>query len=517
MVAGPDDLARPSLPGAQEPVVDAVGAPASRPPGAGPRLRSAMVAVGLLVAVAAALAIPAQAGYGARTVADEPYYLLSADSLFHQRTLDISDDLRAERWRSYHRVALPEQAARRADGRRLSPHDPLLPAILAVPMGLGGWVAAKATLAVLAGLLAALLVWTAVVRFAASTGVAAAVVAAFGVVPPLVSYGTQVYPELPAALAVTVAVAAITGPLGRRGRWVAVLAVVALPWLAVKYAPVALALAVVLLVTLWRRGDRAAAGRGVAALVVAGIAFLAWHQAIYGGWTVYAAGDHFGGGELTVVGTSPDYPARSLRLLGLLTDHDFGLMAWAPAYVVVVPALAALVRRRPRGTSVIALPLAAGWLNATFVALTMHGWWWPGRQVVVVLPLAVLAVAWWAGTIVDWIRLRRWLFAATAVAVVWWYWLVAEVVSGGRALIIDFAQTGDPLSKAWRLLLPDGRVLAPIDVVRLVGWGFALAGLATWEWHRAAVPGSRSAASTTPTATPTPTTITVPTPERTPS
>ena len=33
---------------------------------------------------------------------------------------------------------------------------------------------------------------------------------------------------------------------------------------------------------------------------------------------------------------------------------------------------------------------------ATFVALTMQGWWFPGRQLVVVLPAAVLAIAWWA-------------------------------------------------------------------------------------------------------------------------
>ena len=26
----------------------------------------------------------------------------------------------------------------------------------------------------------------------------------------------------------------------------------------------------------------------------------------------------------------------------------------------------------------------------------MHGFWWPGRQVVVVLPLLLVAVLWWA-------------------------------------------------------------------------------------------------------------------------
>lgn len=442
-----------------------------------------MVVVGLLVTAVAALAIGARAGYGAQTLADEPQYLLTAESLYHDHDLDVADELRAQRWLAYHGVELPEQTAPRPDGQRLSPHDPLLPAVLAVPMGLGGWVAAKATLAVLAGGLAALLVWTAVVRLAVPVGLAAAVVAAFGVVPPLIAYGTQVYPELPAALAVTAAVAALTGPLARRGRWSAAAAIVALPWLAVKYSPVAAVLALVLLGTLWRRGERPAAIRVAALLAAAGAAFLVVHQVVYGGWTVYAAGDHFTGGEVTAMGSRPDYPARSIRLVGLLVDHDFGLAAWAPAYLLAIPALAALARRRPPGAAALALPLAAGWLNATFVALTMHGWWWPGRQVVVVLPLAILAVAWWSANVADWVRVRSWLLAATAVGVVSWTWLLAEVVAGGRALVVDFAQTADPLSKGWRLLLPDDRVLAPVDLARLAGWAVVLGALAAWGWR----------------------------------
>ena len=50
--------------------------------------------------------------------------------------------------------------------------------------------------------------------------------------------------------------------------------------------------------------------------------------------------------------------------------------------------MAALARRRPARWAALAGPLAAGWLVATFVALTMQGWWFGGRQVVVVLPLA---------------------------------------------------------------------------------------------------------------------------------
>jgi hypothetical protein len=449
-------------------------------------LRRAVIAVGLLVLVATLAGLPARAGRGSQTVADEPEYLLTAGALFQHGSLDVSRAVRAETWKPYHQADLPSQSVVRADGSQLSPHDPLLPVVLAIPMGLGGWVAAKATLALLAAALAGLLVWTAVIRFEVPVTVAAVVVAAFGVVPPLVSYGTQVYPELPAALVVTAAVAALAGPLGRSGRWGALAAVVALPWLAVKYAPVAVAFAAVLGWMVWRRGQRRDVAWLAGAAAVVGVAFLAFHRVVYGGWTVYAAGDHFTGGELTVVGAAPDYPARSIRLVGLLVDHDFGLLAWAPAYLLVIPALAALVRRRPPGAAVLALPLAAGWLNATYVALTMAGWWWPGRQVVVVLPLAVLAVAWWAGTVVDWARVRGPLVVASVVGVVTWAWIVVRVVTSADGLIVDFAQIAGPVSAAWRLLLPDDRVLAPIDLARYSAWVLALAALATWGWHTAA-------------------------------
>ena len=84
-----------------------------------------------------------------------------------------------------------------------------------------------------------------------------------------------------------------------------------------------------------------------------------------------------------------------------------------------MPALAALVVQRPAHWAVLALPLLAGWLNATFVALTMHGWWWPGRQVVVVLPCVVLAVAWWAATRPLAVRALAVLGAVGASVFVW--------------------------------------------------------------------------------------------------
>src|SRR5918992_633926 len=138
-----------------------------------------------------------------------------------------------------------------ADGRRLSPHNPLLPLLLAGPVAVGGWVGGKLAMAAMAGLLAAMLVWTAVRRLGVPVGTAALAAAVLACSPPLAVYGSQVYPELPAALAVLAAAAALTTTAvpGRAATLVVSVAVVALPWLGVKYAPVAAAIA---LVAWWR-------------------------------------------------------------------------------------------------------------------------------------------------------------------------------------------------------------------------------------------------------------------------
>jgi hypothetical protein len=441
--------------------------------------------VGVVVAAWAMIAVPARATYGTLTTADEPQYLLTALSLFEDRDLHIDDELADARFVPFHELDLPVQTEELDNGRQVSPHDPLLPAILAVPMGLGGWVAAKATLAVLGGVLAGLLVWTAHRRFAVPLAVAAGTVLAFGVTAPLTAYATQVYPELPAALAVTAAIALVTGARGRAALVGFGLAVTALPWLGIKYAPVAAALVAVAVGTLVGERRVRAAVSLVALLGLAGVAYLGAHRLLYGGWTVYATGDEFTGGELTVMGRDPDYVGRTQRLGGLLLDRGFGLAAWMPAYLLAVPALAALAGRRPAGWWTLVAPLAAGWATATWVALTMHGWWWPGRQLVVVVPCLVLAVAWWAGRT----RAPRVLIAlAGAFGALVWAWLVVEVLDRQRTLIFDFESTTNPLYRAWRVLLPDYRHPGAWDGVLQAAWFVALAAMALLALRRSRRP-----------------------------
>lgn len=446
-----------------------------------------LVGLALVVMIWTAVALPARATHNARTTADEPQYLLSALSLGEDGDLDIADELEERRYEPFHEITVDTQTEVRDDGTRISPHDPLLPVVLAPAMRVGGWVAAKATLVVLAGLLAVALLWVAVRRLDVPVAPAALVVGAFACTPPLVAYGTQVYPELPAALAVTAGLGALLGPLHRRAQVVTVVAVVALPWLSVKYALVAAVLAGALLVGLARDRRRSDAIGVLVVLASATIVYVVGHRILYGGWTAYASGDHFVDGETGVIGFAPDYLGRSRRLVGLLVDRDFGLAAWAPLYLLAVPALAAVGRARPRGWWILVVTVGAGWVTATFVALTMHGWWWPGRQVVVVVPVIVLAVAWWVARV-------RWAAAAVvvgaAIGLLSWSWLLVEILVGSRTLVVDFMETANPVSRGWRWFLPDGRHPSGLDDLVSGVWALVLAVSAVVGWRSVSAPGA---------------------------
>ncbi len=441
--------------------------PQGKAPGASRRLARAMVLVFILAYAAAALGAPIRSSYGARITADEPEYLLTALSLAADRSLDISDELAEERYRPFHEIRIKPQARVLEGGRMVSPHDPLLPVLLVPGAIAGGWMGAKLNLALFGALLAALLLWTAVRRFGVPVLRAAVVVGIFSVSAPFAVYGTQIYPEVPAALAVTAAIACITGPMGRGGLAGFIAGVIGLVWLGTKFIPVAAVLSLVALWRLHRTGRQREVAVALGVFALAGAGYLAGHLRWYGSLTVYATGAHFAEtGEFSVMGVTPDFAARTTRLIGLLVDRSFGLAAWQPAWLLLIPAVAWVIRRRPAGWEVLVLPLAAGWLGATYLALTMHGWWWPGRQVVVVLPAAVLAIAAWSGS-----GRRLWITAVLGAAGIFNLgWLFFQGWRRELTMIVDFYRTTNPLYRGWSLLLPDYARLTTGDWLLHAAW-----------------------------------------------
>lgn len=418
----------------------------------------------VLTVVSAGLGVTiGAAGVGAAAV-DEPQYLLTALSLAEDGNLDIADERQQLRYLPFHDQSLPVQTSVLADGRRISPHDPLLPALLALPMAWGGFLAAKWTLVGYAAALSALMVYVGVTRFGVTVPIMTGAATVAGTTAPLAVYAHQVYPELPAGLAALTAVAIIAPRQDQRSgnywgwrRQLALVAVISiLPWLAIKYLLVAAALAAVGGLAMWQTNRRGAYLTGAAAVLSAAL-WLGAHQWWYGGWTAYATGDHFEErGEFSAVGFAPNYVGRSTRLVGLLVDRDFGLAAWQPAWLLIVPAIAVAIRWR---LWVIVAPTIAGWLTAVFIALTMHGYWWPGRQVVVIAPLLVLACAvflhhtWRLGN-------RAWMWGAAVLAAIGVSIQVWLTVTGLRQDVTWVHASNHPIPLpygALRFLLPDYR------------------------------------------------------------
>ncbi|MGB3762314.1 MAG: hypothetical protein WA966_03760, partial [Ornithinimicrobium sp.] len=459
----------------------------------------AALVAGLVSLTVAALGISVRAADVGAAAVDEPQYLLTATSLREDGDLDISDERAEGRADAYYDGVLPVQTTVLEGGARISPHDPLLPLLLGPAVGLGGWVGAKMLLSVMAGALAAAVAWVLGSRWTMSPPMAGGVAAVAGSSAPLAVYGNQVYPELPAALVVVVAVAAIiparllksgTAP-GPDAGWspvraiALVLAVTALPWLAVKYVLVAAALTAVALLRM-RVAQPRMAGLVAGALVLSGAIWLGAHRLLYGGWTAYSTGDHFqGSGEFGAVGFAPDYLGRSTRLIGLLVDRDYGLVAWQPAWLIVLPALGVLwgahrnhrtipgdqakTAATPSDLAVLTVPLLAGWFTAVFVALTMHGFWWPGRQLVVVLPLAAMLIA-LALSHPD-LRRRRVVLGVTGALAVGGIAVQAWVLVAGHAGALTWVGA------------PNVQPPPPLDRVRAALPDYRELGLQSWSLH----------------------------------
>ena len=118
-------------------------------------------------------------------------------------------------------------------------------------------------------------------------------------------------------------------------------------------------------------------------------AVLAWTVAAYGGPTTYATNRLYqGASDATIVIDNVGGLARTPRVVALAFDRNFGLVRFAPLWALVLAAGVVLALRK-RAAWPLAVLVGVQWGTAGWLALTMRGWWFPGRQVVTVLPLFV--------------------------------------------------------------------------------------------------------------------------------
>jgi hypothetical protein len=320
-------------------------------------------------------------------------------------------------------------------------------AFIAPAYAVGGATGVELFLAAVAALAAALAYRLAlrVVPDPWALGAAAAV----GLSPPLLAYGSAVYPEAAAGAAIAGA-ALLAARLNARAGFrdaVACFALVgALPWLGIRFVGAGVLIGWVAARALWQARRRTLAIGSVELALFSVALYVGLNEALFGGPTPYSA---LGPGESATDASFPlGYVERSDRLVALFVDRDAGLLRWAPILLLAFAGLWWLWRSR-RERLARAVPqlreveltaaLCAGVLGiqllvAAFLAPELLGPWFPGRHLLAALPLAIPLVAWGlrhaprVGTV---------LAALTIAASVWLY---VDVRWGGGSLVADLPE-----------------------------------------------------------------------------
>jgi hypothetical protein len=304
---------------------------------------------------------------------DEPHYLVIAQSLWRDHDLKIENNhTRGDYYEYFKQEIAPHYLTHGSDGEIYSVHPIGLPILIAPVLGLGGY-RAVVWLLILMSATAATIAWRWAVAMLNAPGAATFAWAAIVGSTPFLFNTFTVYPEIAAALAVMIVLA-----LARKAdlasaplfRLVCIgLTCGALPWLSTKYAPMS---AVLMAVALARVLPKVSAlSRPTAAIALPYLASLvAWIAFFYIYWGSPWPSAPYG----QVVQTSP----RNLILgaPGLLFDQEYGLLAYAPIYVLGFTGLWAMwrsggeLRRQAVEIKLIFLSLLA--------SVGAFGIWWGG-------------------------------------------------------------------------------------------------------------------------------------------
>lgn len=326
---------------------------------------------------------------------DEPHYLVITQSLLRDGDLRIENNHRAEHYLEYYDAVLKPDFMRRGTDRQIySIHAPGVSAVVLPAFAVAGYPGAVVTV-VAVGALGMAALWALVFQVTASVGAAWIGWAAVSTSAPVLLHAFTIYPD-PVGGALAVVAVAVLAALdtpaaaiaGRR--WLGAGAALALlPWLHTRFALIAGALGLAVVLRLWRdaarRGDLL---RFLSVPMASALAWFGYFVAIYG--TPNPAAPY---------GTRPEGGLSFIPsgVTGLLVDQQFGLFTTAPVLVAGVAGLVLLARERRRLT----IEILAVIVPYLAVAASYPMWWGgysaPARFLVALVPLlAVPAGMLWA-------------------------------------------------------------------------------------------------------------------------
>lgn len=435
------------------------------------------------VAVMIALATAALSGTAAARLTstvlfpagDEPHYLVIAQSLWRDGDFKIENNHQRGDYREYFPRDLdPHYLTRGADGEIYSIHPVGLPIVLAPVYALGGYRAVLLALIAMAAAAAGLM-WRWVATATGSRGAATFAWAVIVGSAPFLFNSFTVYPEIAAGLAVMVA-------MTTRNPVVLGLACGVLPWLSTKYAP----MSAILLVT----GPGTFPPQNVSVSAIAksagpyGVLLVAWFAFFYWIWGTPMPQAPYG----AMVQTTPWNLVFGAP--GLLFDQEYGLLPYAPAYILAATGLWALWRAGgDRRWTAIRVVLVFGALLGTVGAFRI---WWggsasPGRPLASGLLLLGLPIATaFAAAPMGSARrasqhLLMWIGAGIALTMT--FAQEGFLIANGRDGTSSLLEWWSPRWESWTLAPSFIHHEAPTALAHALAW-LVVAGAAAWALGR---------------------------------
>lgn len=360
--------------------------------------RTQLIAVWLATAAAAATGASRLTHTVLFPSGDEPHYMVMAQSLWRDHDLKIENNHARGDYKEYFGRDLdPHFLTRGKDREIYSVHPVGMPVLITPVLAAGGYDLVVAFFIMMAAT-AATLAWAWVAATTGAPGTTTLAWAAIVFSAPFLINSFTIYPEVPAALVVAVAALVALRPAAdRRPRHDVMVSMLAglLPWLSTKYAPMSAAIIAVAFGRVWwpmHAGERA--DRSLFALLRLGgpyaLSLLGWFSFFYAYWGKPWPSAPYGRLVQTEIGNT------LFGVPGLFFDQEYGLLAYAPAYVLGLFGLWTMARRPG------ALRRLAG--EVTLIVLALAGtvgafriWWGgsaaPGRPMVSGLLLFMLPMA----------------------------------------------------------------------------------------------------------------------------
>jgi hypothetical protein len=417
------------------------------------------------------------------TASDEPHYLIIMQSLVFDRDLDLTNNYASEAYREFYPDRLPDIHAIQVGPWQYPIRDLGLPFIASLPFAIAGRAGVVALMSLVAVALAAQL-YLACRDLRIAHRPAFLGTALVSVTHPFLTYTTQIYPELLAALAFVTAARLLRAgrsatPLALAG---ASLCIGVLPWLSTRAALIAVGVALVIAYLALRPlASPVSSAQRAVRVAAAGLPFLALLLGLSSvNWLLFGrfmpgAGYYLVSDQQPILTFAPHVGA-----LGLLFDRTFGLIPRAPIYLVAAIGVLALWRR----PSPTLAALFLGWL-AAFVYVASLVFWWadggpPSRYLVAGLPLVAVLLA--AGLErLESVQAAVWraVTAGLAAYSVFIAYVYAVLPNIAYDIAVDIRLTerdGQLFEFVGKLVRPDPALAFP-SIVRAAPFDFALGAL----------------------------------------